>query len=320
MKALIHRYILQSRTVLISCGLAIFAFMSLRVWSITLLGSEEFREIIEHFKDFEKFSPVPFTQLITYTGRVARTFNEPIALFIILIWTISRGSDAVAGQINRGTIEMVLGNPVSRAKVYWSQFLVTTTGTLLLSTVAWLGMVFSVYQNNVEEVVKPPSISVPYLPIEIPLSTAEPEIIQKPMSEFVNVWDFIPALTIIFAMGLFVAGFATMVSSFDRVRWRAVGIAVGFVIAQQTMRILAISKPEFNYLLNYTFFNPFDPEGLVNVLTDDPDQFWQFWQYGLHGSIRLSAVGCHTILIGLGMLCYVVGSWRFCRRDLPAPL
>ncbi|MBH57294.1 MAG: ABC transporter permease subunit [Planctomycetaceae bacterium] len=320
MKALIYRYTLQARTVFLTCGLAMFGFMVLRVWSITLLGSEEFREIIKHFKDFEKFSPVPFSSLITYTGRVARTFNEPIVLFVILTWTISRGTDTVAGQINRGTMEMLLGNPVSRVRLYWSQFLVTTVGTFLLATLAWLGMVVSVHSNTVEEVIKPPSISIPYMPLEIPLSTAEPTILHKPMSDYVNVWHFIPALTVIFAMGIFVGGFATMISSIDRYRWRAVGISVGFVIFQQTLRILAISKPEYNYLLNFTFFNPFDPEGLVNVLTEDPEQFWQFWQYGLEGSLRLSALGCHSILMGFGILCYLIGSLVFCKRDLPAPI
>ncbi|MBA61401.1 MAG: hypothetical protein CMJ76_03455 [Planctomycetaceae bacterium] len=320
MKALLHRYILQGRTVFLACAIAMFGFMALRVWSITLLGSDEFREIIKYFKDFEKFSPVPFSSLITYTGRVARTFNEPIVLFVILTWTISRGSDSVAGQLSRGTMEMLLGNPVSRAKVYWSQILVTTIGTLLLSTLAWLGMVFSVYNNTVEEIVKPPSISIPYTPLEIPLSTAGPAIIEKPMSDYVDIWNFIPALTVIFAMGFFVAGFATMVSSLDRYRWRAVGIAVGFVIIQQSIRILAISKPEYNYLLNFTFFNPFDPEGLVNVLTEDPEQFWQFWQYRPEGSIRLSNLGCHCLLIGFGLLCYFIGNVVFCKRDLPAPI
>ena len=200
MRALIHRYALQARTVFLACGLAMFCFMMLRVWSITLSGSDEFSEIIKHFKNFEKFSPVPFSSLITYTGRVARTFNEPIVLFVILTWTISRGSDTVAGQINRGTMEMLLGNPVSRTNVYWSQFLVTTVGTFLLSTLAWLGMVISVHMNMVEEVIKPPSISIPYTLLEIPLSTAEATTIQKPMADYIRIWNFIPALTIIFAM------------------------------------------------------------------------------------------------------------------------
>ncbi len=320
MNGLLLRYWLQGRTILLACGLAIFGFMMLRVWTITLLGSEEFREIIKHFKDFEKFSPVPFSQLITYTGRVARTFNEPIVLFVILTWTISRGTDVVAGQINRGTMEMLLGNPVSRSNVYWGHFLVTTSGTLFLSFCAWLGMVVSVNLNSVEEIIQPASLSIPFTTFKIPLSTAEPTILHKPMVDYVHVWDFLPAITVIFAMGFFVAGFAAMVSSFDRYRWRTVGIVIGFVIFQQSLRILAISKPEYNFLLNFTFFNPFDPEGLVNVWTEDPEQFWQFWQYGLEGSIRLSALGCHSILLGLGLFCYLLGHWVFCKRDLPAPL
>ena len=70
MRALLVRYTLQARTVFLACGLAMFGFMMLRVWSITLLGSEEFREIIKHFKNFEKFSPVPFSSLVTYLSLI----------------------------------------------------------------------------------------------------------------------------------------------------------------------------------------------------------------------------------------------------------
>ena len=184
---------------------------------------------------------MPFAQLMTYTGRVAQAFNEPVVITIIVIWTISRGSDCVAGQLNRGTLEMLLGNPISRRRIYWVQVLVTTTGTCLLAILAWTAMTLSVYTHTVTETIAPPSLDIPGMPFSIPLSFAEPETIERPMSEFVEINQFWPAITILFAMGFFVAGFAMMISSLDRYRWRTIGICIAFVVIQQMMRILAMS-------------------------------------------------------------------------------
>ncbi len=317
---LIRHYLLKSRLLCIACSLAILFFIYMRIWAITFFDAVRFKQVIEFFKDFEKFSAVPFAQLITYTGRVAQAFNEPVIITIIVIWAISRGSDCVAGQLNRGTLEMLLGNPISRRRIYWVQVLVTTTGTCLLASLAWTAMAFSVYTNTVTETIEPPSLEIPGTPFSIPLSLAEPETVEKPMSEFVDINQFWPAITILFAMGFFVAGFAMMVSSWDRYRWRTIGICIAFVVIQQMMRILGMAKPEYNFLLNYTFFNPFDPEGLVHIYVNQPELYWDFWLYRGDEIHRLSGLGCHLVLIGLGLLMYIIGDQVFTRRDLPAPV
>ena len=140
------------------------------------------------------------------------------------------------------------------------------------------------------------------------------------MSEFVDINQFWPAITILFAMGFFVAGFAMMISSLDRYRWRTIGICIAFIVVQQMMWILAMAKPEYNFLLNYTFFNPFDPEGLVHIYVNQPELYWDFCLYRDDEFYRLSGLGCHLILIGLGLLMYIIGDQVFTRRDLPAPV
>ena len=87
--ALIKRNLKRGKVVFISCTLALFLFVTMRTWAITLIDASQFREILENFRDFEKFASVPFDQLITYTGRVAATFSEPMLLVCILVFVIS---------------------------------------------------------------------------------------------------------------------------------------------------------------------------------------------------------------------------------------
>ena len=79
-----------------------------------------------------------------------------------------------------------------------------------------------------------------------------------------------------------------------------------------------MAKPEYDFLLNYTFFNPFDPEGLVNIYVNQPEQYWDLWLTRDAEIQRLSGLGCHLVLIGLGLLMYIIGDQVFTRRDLPA--
>lgn len=320
MLSLARHFFLKSRLVGLSCAVAMFLFVYLRIWAITFFDARRFKQVIELFKDFEKFSPVPFDQLVTYTGRVAKSFNEPVIVFCIIIWAISRGSDTVAGQLNRGTMEILLGNPISRRRIYWVQVMVTTLGTACLASIAWTAMTLCVYTNTVTETIEPPELTIPGTSLTIPLSLSDPVEVEKPMSDLVDVHLFFPACTILFAMGVFVAGFTTMISSFDRYRWRTIGITIGFVVIQQTMRILAASKPEFEFLSNFTFYSLFDPEGLVSIYVHQYEQFWNFWLVHDDQIQRLSGLGCHVVLLGLAIVMYVIGDQAFTRRDLPAPL
>ena len=65
----------------------------------------------------EQLMPVSFSQMATSAGRIAVAYDDPIVLLLVTVWAISRGSDAVSGELNRGTMEMVLAQPVTRLGV-----------------------------------------------------------------------------------------------------------------------------------------------------------------------------------------------------------
>ncbi len=48
-------------------------------------------------------------------------WNHPFVMIVVCVWAISRGSAAVAGEIERGTLDITLSRPVSRPEYLGSQ-------------------------------------------------------------------------------------------------------------------------------------------------------------------------------------------------------
>jgi ABC-2 type transport system permease protein len=113
---------LEARLLLAALAALMFAFCWVRVFIVSRLQTSQFAAIVEQVWDqFKSFSPVPLDQLLSYTGRIAIGYNEPVVVFGISIFAIARGSDAVSGELNRGTLEMLLAQPVSRLQVLYTQ-------------------------------------------------------------------------------------------------------------------------------------------------------------------------------------------------------
>lgn len=59
---------------------------------------------------------------------------------ILIVLVISLGSSAIAGEIDQGTIEILLAQPISRAKIYWAKYI---AGLIIMSIFIFVS-VFSV--------------------------------------------------------------------------------------------------------------------------------------------------------------------------------
>src|SRR5262245_30639748 len=110
--ALWKKTILESRWLLAGGMVFMFAVHWLRVWISSFFTDTSLEGMLSFLPDFvEPMLPVPFSQIATTTGRIAVAYDDPIVLLLVTVWAISRGSDAVAGELNRGTMEMVLAQP-----------------------------------------------------------------------------------------------------------------------------------------------------------------------------------------------------------------
>jgi hypothetical protein len=85
--------------------------------------------------------------------------------------------------------------------------------------------------------------------------------------------------------------------------------------------LLGKSTPATSWALYLTFFSGYRPDDIVRVTSKQPDLAWALLEYNARGNlVGPGPLGYTLLLIGLGLLFHLIGSWYFCRRDLPAPL
>lgn len=282
--ALWKKTILESRWLLAGGLVFMFAVQWLRVWIASFFSTQAMEGIFSFMPiEVEGLLPVSYTQMATAAGRIAIGYDDPIVLLLVTVWAVSRGSDAISGELNRGTMEMVLSQPVTRLGVLFSQGVWTLIGGALLAGVALLGTFIGLKTITLEQ---PPEIRV-----------------------------FVPAALNLFAITAFLAGLSTMVSSATNYRARTIGLVGGFYAVSMVVKIVGRVAQGWEWLTYFSFFTPFEPQLLVG----DRQRAWNFWQ-PLGDSFVVGGLGYDSILIGLGLVFYVVAAIIFCRRDLPAPL
>jgi len=164
-----------------------------------------------------------------------------------------------------------------------------------------------------EERMRTLTVPIPLWEPEIPIPWGEKVTEIIPLSEKVNSRVFIPGAINFCAMGFFVAGFATMVSAWDRYRWRTLGIVVGFVVVQTIVKIIGMSADRFAWLKYLSIFTAYEPEQAVAIATEAS-------QYSLGLSQWFGPSGYNLVFLLSGCLCYFLAIAIFSRRDFPAPL
>src|SRR5439155_2485140 len=87
----------------------------------------------------QRTAPLPVDALLTYRGMLSMAYVDPVVLFTLTVYAIARGSDAVSGQLDRGTMEMLLAQPIRRIELFVAHCGVTWGGAVVLTSAGWLG-------------------------------------------------------------------------------------------------------------------------------------------------------------------------------------
>jgi ABC-2 type transport system permease protein len=266
-----------------SCAVMV-AFQWMRVWMIGQLPIGNFRNLLKWLPPLaEQLAPIPYDELATPLGRVSAGFTEPLVVLIITVWGISRGSDAVSGELGRGTMELLLAQPVRRISVLMAQAGVTLGGAALLALSAWAGMALGLKTITLEE------------PVEIA--------------------RLIPGVLNLFCLCAFLAGVSTLASSWDRYRARTIGVMGAVYVAATILKIFGRVSPNWHWLAWFSFFTAFEPALWVMR----SEGAWVFW-YETANGMRPGGLAYDGLLLGLAAAAYAGAALVFCRRDLPAPL
>ena len=281
-RALWRKALLESRWLLLGCAVAICATMFVRAWIASMLRIGHLRRLLRYIpEEFVDFIAVPHDFFITPAGQVAIGYDLPMVWAVGCAWGIARGSDVVSGEIGRGTMEMLLAQPVRRLSILFVATIVMILGAIVLALSSWIG-VFVGSQS---------------FETEIPIPTTA----------------FLPAAANLFSLIVFISGVTTLCSSFDRYRSRTIGLAVGLVVVAVVLKMIALSDPRYYQVGFGSFFTCYDPQQLVYQfspmqLAIDEASAWDL------------LVRYNSILIGIGLGSFVLAGITFSGRDLPTPV
>jgi ABC-2 type transport system permease protein len=321
-RALWKKCLAEAQWLWLALAVLLFAFCWVRVWIVTLFETSRFQAILEQvWDDYQQFFTVSLAELLTYPVRIGMTYAEPLVLVVMAVWGIARGSAAVSGEIGRGTMEMLLAQPISRLQAFSAQAVTTTVGVALLAFVSWLGIWIGIQVNSVTIEEPPPAIEVPVLNFEIPIPFAERGSRRVPMSTQVAGRDLAPAAVNLFALGFCMAGIATLVSSCDRYRWRTIGVATGALLVQYVMKGFGVTAESLAWMQRWTLFTPYEPLKWVSLEARRAGHGWTWIHTDAQGRfLEWGPLANHAVLLGIGLAAYATAALIFNRRDLPAPL
>jgi ABC-2 type transport system permease protein len=277
-RALFAKSFGDARWLLGGCVGMIFCLCWLLVYGASYLETSQFQRLLtEFFPDFvRRLFTVPLEFVTSPAGRVAAGYEHPGVLVVMSLWAIARGSESIAGGLAEGTLELVLAQPISRLSVLLAHAAVTVVGCVAIAMAAWCGT----------------AVGVTFIKLETP----------------VVAWPYVAAAGNLFAVGVFLAGATMLLGSFDRVRSRTVGLAIGFCAVEAILEIVSRQAPQFQWLPKTTFLSAYQPQKLVYQLLEDPSAA---------GDVLFDH---YAVLLVLGLVGFTMAAAVFARRDLPAPL
>lgn len=228
--ALWRKGILEARLLLVSLLAVIFVFNTIYVWltnQVELGALAAFLQALP--KQLERIAGVPFSTIATPAGRLSLAFVDPVPVFVAASWGIARGSDCISGEIGRGTMELLLAQPIRRSALVVTQAVITTVGAGLIACFSILGLWLG--------------ISLVGLQVEI--------------------GRFVPSAINLFGFSFFLSAISTLASSLGNDRRRTIGVIVGFYLISLLLKIVGRAVPWLSWLLFASFFTAFDPHMLA---------------------------------------------------------
>ena len=228
--ALLRKHLLESRWVLglMSAALAVLAYL----WTWRVAWAE--KRVAEGAmgtaaaRGLGMFRAMGGPEMdFSAQAMAAAVWNHPVVLLMILGWTISRGSAAVAAEVERGTLDLTLCRPVRRGTYLGSQVLFGLFGIVFLATAVLAGQLAAWRFYHIQ---------------------ASP------------VWmGFLRPALMYVALGVAVYGYTVPFSAVDSVRWRASVLGVAVTLGGLICMILAQQLEGYDWLEKLSVFRAYAP-------------------------------------------------------------
>ena len=215
------------RTVLVWVVIALAIFlMQLAICGIVHDNQsvKAFLQVLDYFPSVVKIALGGKTLQVGNTpGLLAIGYQHPFILFLLLLFAIGVPTGMLAGEVQRGTMELILSRPVTKLQVYLCAGLLTVTGMFALVMMMFLGTVAGTHIYEFNEPI----------PLDLFFRMA------------INGGLLASA----------VGGVALLAAAFFRGRATAVSVTAGFLVANYFVSVLWQLWPRMYFLFRFTMFN-----------------------------------------------------------------
>ncbi len=210
--------------------------LGLAVWGalfpiIYVSFGEMMRELLDSGLIPEEMMNFGGGDVFSLSGSIAIGAIHPIALVLNSVFAVGFSVAAVAGERQRGTLEVLLARPLSRRTVYWTLLAAGLLFVALAVTATILGVVAGSTLSGVAD----------------QLATARLPLL------WLNGVLLFGAITAI--------GLAASVS-FDRMS-PALGVTAALVVVMYFLEVLGTFWPDAQFLQPYSLFHYYDPKDIL---------------------------------------------------------
>jgi ABC-2 type transport system permease protein len=212
-------------------------------------------------------------------------YVHPLVQTVFGIWAIGRASGALAGEMDRGTMELLLAQPIARSRVVLAHFVVDLLTIPCLCLCLVLGSYVGV------------------------------SIVRLDNIDLARFWRAVPnAAALIFAL----SGMTMAFSAAGRFRWRVLSLALGLALIQFVLNVVGQLWDLLAPWRALTVFYYYQPQ--PTILQDRWTVPVGKGLPGLGPEEALFSASPVAVLVLVGLVGYAIALAAFTRRDLPAPL
>jgi ABC-2 type transport system permease protein len=220
-------------------------------------------------------------------------YLHPLILAVLCIWAIGRGASAIAGEIDRGTMELLLAQPLARSRLILAHLCVDLVTIPILCLGMWGGTWLGTWAFGLLELGAKLDAGV----------------------VMVDPWVLAPGLWNVAGLLFAVSGCTMWLSAGGRFRSRVWGLAILITLLQFLVNVIGQLVEPLAFLRPFTVFYYFQPQRIIlhNQWSVDLGPVWRVLSPHFHVNVL-------AVLFSVGAAGYALALWTFCRRDLPAPL
>jgi ABC-2 type transport system permease protein len=164
-------------------------------------------------------------------------FVHPLVQVILCIWAIGRAAGAISGELDRGTMELLLAQPVPRRTLVLAQLWVDLLTIPVLCLSLWGGVCLGAWLSGL-------------------LDGANEMLRAEPLA-------FAPALLNVAVLIFAVSGATMFLSSLGRFRSRVLGLAVLLFLIQFLVNLIGQIWDDVAFLRPATVFYYYQPQAVI---------------------------------------------------------